>query len=418
MNKFYIKETLLNDLAISNQEERYLNLYLEAINNFGEGIYYGFSSPGRSEIIGNHTDHQRGCVIGAAINADILAFAKKNNDNTVNLISQGKTYHVNLNDLSIKEEEKNTSSAIIRGVAALLKEDNKEIAGFDCICNSDIASGSGLSSSAAFELLIAQIFNYFFNNNSLNNLYLALLSQKCENLYFGKPSGCADQIAIACGGVSYMDLKDEVKLENLDFSFSKHNYRLTIINCEADHKDLTDEYASITKEMKMVANYFNKNYLREVEKEQFFSNINMLNKEINNQRAILRAFHFFNEQDRVALALKAFKEENINQLLKLINLSGESSYKYLQNVIYDKSKQEYALLYGLAKEFNQNGSTRVHGGGFGGTIACVVKKEDSDIFNKNIEDIYGNCLHTYEIRKAGSTCLGKVTLKENTYCFE
>ena len=362
-----------------------------------------FSAPGRVEVGGNHTDHQHGCVLAAAINLEATCSAVPNDKNVVNI--ENKQYgslNIDLSDLEIRECEKESSAAVVRGVAAWFTDRGFNIGGFDASISSNIPAGSGLSSSAAFEVLIGNVFKGLYGID-VSALDIAIAGQYAENVYFGKPSGLMDQAASSFGGFNMIDFNDPanaiVKPINADLS----GYTLCVVATGGSHADLTCEYASIPEEMRLVANHFGKNYLREVPIDDFYSRLGQL-KHISN-RAVLRAIHFFEEHERVAKQASALEQGDIPTFLELVNESGRSSLSYLQNVFTTSAPHEQGLTLALAlseKLLAGKGAWRVHGGGFAGTILAFVPDELKDSYNKQMNDVFGkNSCHFLNVRKNG-----------------
>ncbi|MFZ2538770.1 MAG: galactokinase family protein [Oscillospiraceae bacterium] len=367
-----------------------------------------FSTPGRTEICGNHTDHQHGCVVAASISLDIVAAVCKNNDNVIRVLSKGYAIdEIDLSNLEKVDCEKNKSISLIRGIAYKMKELGCEVCGFDAYTTSDVLAGSGLSSSAAFEVMIATIINSMFNNDKLSMVELAKISQFAEREYFGKPSGLMDQTACAYGGCVFIDFEDnhEPKIENITFDLASHGYKLVIVNTGANHADLTDDYASVPRDMKLVANWFGAKVLREVNQNKFYSNIAKLRKDVGD-KAVLRAAHFFNENMRVLKSADTLRNDDINGFLKYENESGKSSFEFLQNVYSDKNPNEQSVSLALCLTEQILGSAcvcRVHGGGFAGTIQAYVKAEKLDSYVHFMEDtLFKGCCYVLNIRPYGS----------------
>lgn len=365
------------------------------------------SAPGRTEIGGNHTDHQHGCVLTASVNLDVIAIAASNNENIIRVQSEGYPLdEVDLSDLKPDEDEYNQAKALIKGVAARMLELGYEVRGFNAYTASNVLKGSGLSSSAAFEVLIANIIKSLFGNSSLNSTEIAKIAQYSENVYFGKPCGLMDQMASSTGGIVFIDFKnpEDPLVEEIDFDFEKFGYALCIIDSGADHAGLTDEYAAIPEEMKKVAGYFNKDILREVKKEEFITAIPKL-RDYAGDRAVIRALHFFNENERVLKEVEALKNRDIKGFLNLVKESGRSSYMYLQNVNVAGSVKEQALgvILALCEEFlKDEGAYRVHGGGFAGTVQAFVPLDKLEEFRQNIEKASGlRSCHVLSIRPCG-----------------
>ena len=391
---------------IEKQKKRYIDLISKYAELYGDDNVQIFSAPGRSEIGGNHTDHQHGKVLACAIDLDMVCVLSFTDDGIVELTSEGfGTSIVDLNDLEVKEEEKGTSASLIRGIAYSFKKKGLAIKGFKAFMVSDVLGGSGLSSSAAFESLIGTIFSKGLNDGTVNDIEIARIGQYAENVYFGKPCGLMDQMAASCGGFVYIDFKDEPKVEKIDFNLSEYGYRLCVIDTRASHASLTDEYATIPLEMKLIAAYFGKEYLSEINEEEFYENISELRK-LNNDRAILRTHHFLSENKRVPLMAKALKNKDIDTFFKFVKRSGDSSYKYLQNIYASDNPyiQEISLGLALIEKFlDGKGAYRVHGGGFAGTVQAYVKEEDIESFKELMEMVFGkDCVYVLNIRKSGA----------------
>ena len=386
--------------------------YIDLINGFCANFGYDreislFSAPGRTEIGGNHTDHQRGCVLAASVNLDVIAAVSLNNENLIRVQSEGYPLDIiNLDELTPQMSEYNQAKALIRGVVAKFKEMGYEIKGFDAYTSSNVLKGSGLSSSAAFEVLIGNILNGLFANNSVSDVEIAKIGQYAENVYFGKPCGLMDQMASSVGAVVSIDFKD---LENpiikkVDFDFSKSGYSLCIIDSGADHADLTDEYAAIPYEMKKVAQVFEKEVLREVDETLFMKNIAKVREKCGD-RAILRAMHFYADNNRAILEAEALKKGDFKRFLEVVTESGRSSYMYLQNVSVCGSSTHQAVGWVLAlcdKILKNKGAYRVHGGGFAGTVQAFVPSNITEEFKTRIEKAIGEgSCHILSIRPVG-----------------
>ena len=355
---------------------------------------YVFSAPGRSEISGNHTDHQHGCVLAAAVDLKTTARITLNHDGIIRVQSEGyPLVEVDVNDLTIHPEEMNTTAALIRGVAAAFAQRGAVLQGFDAQVSSTVLPGSGLSSSAAFEVLIGSILNTLFFQNKLNAVEIAKIGQYAENVYFGKPCGLMDQTASSVGGMVFIDFADPMnpRVEKLNFDFAATRYALCIIDTGADHADLTDEYAAITQELHAVCRFFGKEALRDVSEDEFMRQLPALRDAVGD-RPILRAIHVYNENRRVIAQKQALLAGNFDVFLQGVRESGESSWCLLQNVIpAGRTKhQEVALALALAEELlDGHGACRVHGGGFAGTIQAFVPAERLDAFKSGIEDALG-----------------------------
>ena len=370
-----------------------------------------FSGPGRTEIGGNHTDHQHGRVLCGSVDLDMLACAAPNGTDLVRIRSEGyPALEVDLRDLKVREEEKNSSPALVRGVAARLVELGCRPAGFDAYVTSTVLSGSGLSSSAAYEILVATIVDCFFGGGTLDPVERAKVGQYAENVYFGKPSGLLDQTASSVGGFTAIDFKDpeNILIEKVNFDVTAHGYALCVVDTGGNHADLTNEYALVPKEMKEVAAFFGKEFLRDVDEQEFYDKIGEVRKQTGD-RAVLRAFHIYADNDRVAKQVAALREGDFDTFLRLVNESGHSSWEYLQNVIPAgyKEHQEVAVTIAAAKHFlGGKGAVRVHGGGFAGTVQAFVPVELLAGFKANMEAILGEgrC-HVLSIRPEGGAVL-------------
>ena len=384
----------------------YVNPNFEKI--FGEKATYVFSAPGRTEIGGNHTDHQHGQVLAAAVNLEMLAWVKPNASTIIRVMSEGYPMSViDISDLEIKEEEKNTTNALIRGVAAKFIQMGCEVKGFDAYVTSTVLPGSGLSSSAAYETLIGTIINHLYYGAKATAVEVAQIGQWAENVYFGKPCGLMDQTASSVGSVIGIDFADNSNpiVEKIDLDLAANGYALCIIDSGADHADLTDEYAAITVELKNVCRIFGKEFLREVDEDEFYANIANV-RQVAGDRATLRAMHVFAENKRVEAQKAALRANDIDTFLKYVTESGLSSWRFLQNVT-PKGRDEYqevAFALALSEKLlaGTKGVCRVHGGGFAGTIQAFVPLEILDTFKTEIEKVLGEgkC-HVLSVRAEG-----------------
>lgn len=376
---------------------------------FNKEPEYIFSAPGRSELGGNHTDHQHGRVLACAIDLDSKAAVARNDEQVIRVLSKGfELCTVPLPVGDARCDEYNTTVSLIKGIVAKISE-HHEVHGFDAYITSDVLVGSGLSSSACFEVLIGVIINTL-DHCGLSNVEIAKIGQYAENVYFGKPCGLMDQMASSVGNIITIDFKDPTNpiIEPLTFDFSTTNHALCIIDSGASHADLTDCYAAITKELKKVTAFFNKEYLRDVEESEFYKNLKELRKEVGD-RAVLRAMHVYEDNKRVEKMVEALKQNDFTAYLQLVNESGESSYMYLQNVIPEGriEQQEVAFALAYAKHIlNGSGAVRVHGGGFAGTIQAYVPMEEVCSFVTKMEDVLGSgSCHILNIRKDGGVLL-------------
>ena len=380
---------------VEEEKKRYLSLLDQAEALYGEGEYHIISAPGRTEIGGNHTDHQHGKVIAASVNIDSVALAKKSEDNIVKIKSLGFNIKpIDLSDLSVHQDEINTTESLIRGIAYRFQELGFKIGGIDALSQSKVLVGSGISSSASFEVLVAELFNQLYNDGQVDAIEIAKIAQYAENVYFGKPCGLLDQMAISCGGFTIMDFENPSApiVEKHDFNFDKYGYHLVLTNTKGDHADLSDEYGKIPGEMKLVAKAMGHEVLRECDENEFYANFKHIRETVNNDRAMLRAIHLFNENHRVDLQAKAIKEEKIEDLLKLMKESGHSSYQYLQNVscVIKPYSQSLGLALALSERcLKGEGAFRVHGGGFEGTIQAVVPTHLLQEYLKTMQAVYG-----------------------------
>ena len=368
---------------------------------------YYFSAPGRTEISGNHTDHQHGCVLAGAVDLETVAEVTLNGTDVICVCSEGYApVEIDLNDLSIREEETNTTAALIRGVAAAFVQRGARLSGFDAKVRSTVLPGSGLSSSAAFEVLIGTICNALFFEKKLTPVEIAQIGQWAENVYFGKPCGLMDQTASSVGGMVFIDFADPKQpvVEKLDFDFSTAGHALCIIDCGADHADLTEEYAAIPGELKQLCGLFGKEVLRDIPESDFYAHLGWLRKWVPD-RALLRAIHFYQENARVQKQVQALKDGDFDRFLQLVKESGRSSWMYLQNVTPAGAiaHQDMALALALCDTLLAGrGAFRVHGGGFAGTVQAFVPLELLEDFRSGIEAVFGSgSCHQLSIRPEG-----------------
>lgn len=389
------------------QQERYAKGYAKFKEFFGLESPILFSAPGRSEICGNHTDHNYGKAVGASIDLDLLAFTHPRNDGIIRIVSEGyPSFEVDTNDLSLKEEEKGTSSALVRGVAFKMKEAGFKVGGFDAYTTSNVCKGSGLSSSAAFEVAIISILDHLYNDGNLPPIEMAKMAQFAENTYFGKGSGLLDQLSCSFGGMISIDFEDpsNPKVTPLPFDFSKTGYDMVITDVRSDHADLTADYDAIKGEMRAVAAQFGKEYLRAVSKAEFEKKLPELSKVLS-ERALLRAIHFFNENERVDALQAALQQKNFEAFKAIVRDSGDSSQRYLQNIYSAQNPAAQAINLALCiaeQQLGKGGTFRVHGGGFGGTIQAYVPKEQTTSYCNAMDRIFGKgCCYTLQIRGCG-----------------
>ena len=403
----------------SYHKERVGNTIENYKKHFGEADdLHVFSAAGRSEIGGNHTDHQRGQVLAASLNIDSLAIAHRTDDNVITLYSEGyDTFTVDLNELNPKKSEIGSTASLIRGVAAGFVKKGFHIGGFKAYVTSDVLGGSGLSSSASFESLIGVILSGLYNDNGISTVDIAKIGQFAENIYMDKPCGLMDQMACSVGGFVHIDfaktgdsdpLFDDSypRIERIDLDPADHGYSLVITDTKASHADLTDEYASIPEEMRSVAAFFGKEVLSEVSEEDFMKKIPEIRKRTGD-RAVVRAMHFFGENKRVGIEAASLKAGDFEGFLRQFEASSKSSFEYLQNVysIKDPKQQGVALALAASEVLlgsSQKGIARVHGGGFAGTIQTFVRTEYADEYIASINAILGEgAAQKYSIRKYG-----------------
>lgn len=368
-----------------------------------------YSAPGRTEVGGNHTDHQLGCVLAGSVNLDVIAVASATDNNIIRVKSKGFDMDtINLDVLTVVEEEKEKAASLIRGMCARLKELGYKVGGFDAYTTSNVLKGSGLSSSAAFEVLIGNIISYMYNDGKIDAVTIAKCAQYSENVFFGKPSGLMDQMASSVGGFTAIDFGDKENpvIEKVDFDLEKQNHSLCIVNTHGNHADLTADYAAVTVEMRQIANYFGKDYLRQVDCEKFDKEISVLREKFGD-RAVLRALHFFEENKRAQEERDALKAGKFDEFLSLVKQSGFSSFMKLQNVYSPANVSEQGLSLALAVSeqiLQGRGAYRVHGGGFAGTIQAFVPNDLLDTYKQKTEEIFGTgSCYVLNIRSVGGT---------------
>lgn len=387
---------------------RYENLLERFSETFGKDRSVElFSAPGRTEIGGNHTDHQHGRVLAAAVNLDVIAAVSKNSDNVIRIHSEGFAPDaVDISDLTPLREEREKSASLIRGVAAALAERGYLVGGFDACTTSNVLKGSGLSSSAAFEVLVAHILSHLYNDGKVDAVTAAKVSQYAENEYFGKPSGLMDQTASSVGGFVAIDFADPKSpvITPVEFDFGSAGYHLCIVNTGGNHADLTGEYAAITAEMGSISAHFGKTVLRDVDEDAFYRSLPEL-RSLYGDRAVLRVMHFFDDNRRALLERDALKSGDFSEFLRLISESGRSSAMLLQNIYAGSHPDEQGLSLALAlsaRILGANGAYRVHGGGFGGTIQAFVPAGLLEDYKAALESVFGSgSCHVLQIRGAG-----------------
>jgi galactokinase len=408
-NNSTFKELYGTNQAILNQQAQRYNTLIDKYNNvFGKKDIMLFSSPGRTEIGGNHTDHNYGRVLAGAVNMDNIAVAAKNTTNTVSIYSSGyEKFEVDLSDLSPNKSENFTSASIVRGISSRMKELGFKIGGFDCCIDSGVPVGSGLSSSASFEVLIGAIISHLFNNAKLEAVQNAIIGQYAENVYFGKPCGLMDQTACAVGGLVTIDFKDPANpvVEKVNFDFVATGFSLVITDTGGNHADLNDEYASLPIDMKAVAAELGAKVLRQVSLDQVIDIIPEIRKKVGD-RAILRAIHFQNDNQRVVEQVAALRKNDFKAFLGMVIDSGFSSYMYNQNIYPVNNVKEQGVSLALALSdlvLKGQGAWRVHGGGFAGTIQAFVPAQLLDKYIITLEHVFGKgACHNLFIRQKGA----------------
>lgn len=390
-----LKKVYVTDSAVEEQKPRYISTLKKFVELFGDDRQVMvLSAPGRTEICGNHTDHNNGKVLAGAINLDAIAVAAKSDEMVIHEKSEGHGMNtVDISDLTPDESCYGKSASMIKGVAAGFKNNGYEIGGFDACTTSDVMGGSGLSSSAAFEVLIGTVLSHLYNDGQVNPVTVAKIAQYSENVYFGKPSGLLDQMASSVGTFVTIDFESTKNpvIKKVQYDFSKSGHSLCIVDTHGNHSDLTDDYAAVRGEMESVAQAMGKSVLREIEEDDFYKEIPQLTKKVND-RAILRASHFFNENKRVDNAVKALESNNFDEFKNIITSSGYSSYMYNQNVFTPKNPTEQKLSLALCVSqqlLEGKGAWRVHGGGFAGTIQAFVPNEILEEYRSEMDAVFG-----------------------------
>ena len=403
-------DSLLTDIYLDDSKMEYQrNRYVKAMEKFeelyGEAEVEIYSAPGRSEVSGNHTDHQHGEVLAASINLDAIAVVKKND--IIRVVSDDyDMITISLDDIAKKEEEEGTTTALIKGVLAGLRTRGNAIGGFDAYITSDVLIGAGLSSSAAFETVIGTIVSGLYNDMKVSAVDIAIIGQYAENVYFGKPCGLMDQMACSVGSLVHIDFADKenpvIDLVNVDFA--KYGYSLCITDTKGSHADLTHEYAAVPAEMRAVAAVLGKEVLHGTSMEDLLNNAEEI-REKAGDRAFLRALHFVTENVRVQNAVASLREEDFDGFLKMIKSSGDSSYKYLQNVYTNQDVRHQNVSVALAVSdaiLGNNGVCRVHGGGFAGTIQAFVKNDAVKEYKEALDSVFGEgACAVLKVRKYG-----------------
>jgi galactokinase len=390
---------------IYGKEEETLDKQLKRYEDL-KGLFHGkfqqeeiqyFSTPGRTEIGGNHTDHNFGRVLAGSVDLDSVAVVSENETGIVTMYSVGYEggFIVDLSNLAVQNEERETTNSLIRGIAARFNELGYKIGGFDAYITSSVLGGSGLSSSASIEVLIGSIFNALYNDNKISSEELAIIGQYAENNYFGKPCGLMDQVACAMGGIVTIDFKDPSQpiIEKVDFDFDAQKFKLLVVDTGGSHADLTSDYAAVPTEMKSVAEALGARVCRELTMEQFIPAIAKLRSEVGD-RSVLRAFHFLQENERVVSQVSALKSNDFTGFLELIKESGNSSFRWLQNIYSPQNpgEQGVSLALALSEKYISDvkeGACRVHGGGFAGTIQVFLPSALISEYIEMMESVYG-----------------------------
>ena len=392
----------------SKQIARYENAINEFTKNFGKENYEIFSAPGRIEICGNQVDHNDGIVLSAAIDKDTIAVCAPTDDKIIKIISEGfEPFEVDLDLIAGVSIESGTSSSLVRGIATAIKNKGYTVGGFCAYITSDVASGSGLSSSAAFEVVIGTAINHFYCGARLTSTDIAKVGQYAENTFFGKPSGLMDQLTSATGGLILTDFERPAvpKIHKIVYNFDNADIDICVIDTKSSHADLTEDYADVPREMKKVAGFFSCETLRGTTKEAVLSNIPSL-RDFYGDRAVLRAIHYFEENERAIAASNALIAKDLPTFLDAINKSGQSSSELLQNLYSTKAPQNQALVianYLCKNLLSGEGAVRVHGGGFAGTVLCFIPKSITRTVCEKLKAVFGeDSISLLKIRKQGA----------------
>ena len=390
-----LAQIYLDKDMIPYNRQRYVKALDKFTELFGDQEVAIYSAPGRSEVCGNHTDHQNGHVLATSINLDAIAIVAPREDGVIELVSDDMPKEViNVNDIEQDPALEGTTTALIKGVVAGIRDYGFKVGGFTAFVTSDVLMGAGMSSSAAFESLIGTILSGLYNDMKVSSVDVAKIGQYAENVYFGKPCGLMDQMACSVGNMVYIDFnnKENPVVNKLDVDIKKFGYSLCITDTKGSHKDLTDDYADIRREMNAVASYFGQEVLRGITLKDILDNFKELQEKFGD-RSILRAVHFIEENERVENEVNALISGNIDEFLRLVSKSGDSSYKYLQNIYSTKDTANQGVSLGLMMSeifLGDNGACRVHGGGFAGTILAIVKDTAIDEYRRNMDKIFGD----------------------------
>ena len=407
---------LYGETAVEANIERYQNLVKSFQNKFAEEDITLFSSPGRTEISGNHTDHNHGKVLAGSINLDCVGVAAKNNSSKVHIISEtfNQSFIIDLNDLSPSDKKAGTID-LVKGLLQGFKESGYEVGGFNAYITSNVISAAGVSSSASFEMLLCSILNTFFNEGRMDTVAYAHIGKYSENVYWDKASGLLDQMACAVGGLITIDFMEPASpvVEKIDFDFSSQNHSLIIVNTGKGHADLSADYSSVPIEMKKVAEFFGKEVCAQITEEEVIEHLAEV-RAYAGDRSVLRALHFFEENKRVEAEVKALKEGRFTDFLMNITASGNSSWKWLQNCFTNSAYQEQGITVALALTElfiaeKQRGACRVHGGGFAGVIMAMLPNDLVDEYVAYIEKALGEGnAYRMSIRPYGAICFDTV----------
>ncbi len=407
---------LYGEAAVDANIERYQNLVKSFQKKFAEEDVTLFSSPGRTEISGNHTDHNHGKVLAGSINLDCVGVAAKNNSSKVHIISEtfNQSFIIDLNDLSPSDKKAGTID-LVKGLLQGFKESGYEVGGFNAYITSNVISAAGVSSSASFEMLLCSILNTFFNEGRMDTVAYAHIGKYSENVYWDKASGLLDQMACAVGGLITIDFLEPASpvVEKIDFDFSSQNHSLIIVNTGKGHADLSADYSSVPIEMKKVAEFFGKEVCAEITEEEVIGHLAEV-REYAGDRSVLRALHFFEENKRVEAEVKALKEGRFSDFLNNITASGNSSWKWLQNCFTNSAYQEQGITVALALTElfiagKQRGACRVHGGGFAGVIMAMLPNDLVEEYVAYIEKALGEGnAYRMSIRPYGAICFDTV----------
>lgn len=397
----------IDDKMLAYQKERYIKAIQKFEELYGESEVEIYSAPGRSEVGGNHTDHQRGQVLACGLNLDVIAIVAATDDGVIKIVSDDYNIKdISVTDLEKRDSEENTSESLIRGVAKRLQDEGYKIGGFKTFMTSDVLRGSGMSSSAAFEVMIGTILSGLYNNMEISPVFIAQASQYAENVYFGKPSGLMDQMASSVGSLVNIDFEDVKNpiIKKVDVDFGKFGHSLCIVDTKGSHADLTPEYAAVPVDMKKVAAYFGKDVLREVNEDDFYKNLADIREKCGD-RPVVRAIHFYFDHNTVTKEVEALEKGDFEEFKRNITASGNSSFKYLQNVYPASDVEHQGLSVGLAvseKILGNKGAVRVHGGGFAGTIQAFVPNDLVDVYREKMDGLFGEgSCHVLKVRKYG-----------------